>query len=210
MTRRTIARMAGLQLTLGALLMLSAAGASAQLYKWIDEKGAVHFSDTPPPSNVKLAPIKASAGGADQVPLPYALAQAARSHPVVLYTSAGCEPCGTARAHLKRRGIPFAEKTVETADDQAKLKAAVNSTQVPALLIGRNKKVGYEPGGWDAALSNAAYPAESILPKNYAYPAAVAAAPVVPVAEKPAVTTAAKPAPSAPTPAPTAPPGFQF
>ena len=35
---------------LGLALLLCAAGASAQMYKWTDAKGVVHFSDQPPPA----------------------------------------------------------------------------------------------------------------------------------------------------------------
>ncbi len=208
MKSTTIATKAGLQLALGTLLMLSMAGASAQLYKWTDAQGKVHFTDKPPPPNAKQAAIKPSAGGAASVPLPYALAQAAQNHPVVLYTGPGCQPCDLGRTFLKQRGIPFAEKTVDSNEDQARLKEAGNTNQLPLLVVGRNKNVAFEAGAWGALLSNASYPAENILPKNYQYPQAVPAAPVAP--PKAAAARAQRGTPAPTQPANTAPPGFQF
>ena len=37
-----------------AIFMLTSFNALADLNKWVDENGKVHYSDTPPPSNVKV------------------------------------------------------------------------------------------------------------------------------------------------------------
>ena len=173
--------------TLGLALLLCAAGAQAQLYKWVDAKGVTHFSDQAPPANARLAPVKPLASGPSAVPLPFELAQAARNHPVVLFTSKTCgNACDLARSFLQKRGVPFTEKTVNTGEDLAKLKEAGSAGQLPLLLIGRNKSLGFQSDAWAGLLDTASYPATSILPSNYRYPAPVAAAPVVEPA-KPAI-----------------------
>jgi hypothetical protein len=43
------------------LLMLSSANACAELNKWIDESGKVHYSDQPPPLNVKARTLRSTA-----------------------------------------------------------------------------------------------------------------------------------------------------
>ena len=161
---------------LGAALLLAGASASAQIYKWVDAKGVTHYSDTPPAS--KQAEVKPY-GGADAVlvPLPYELARAARTAPVTLYTMPKCSACDSGRALLKARGIPFTEKTVTTAADQDKVKEAGSDGQLPLLLVGRTKLLGFEQGEWNSALTNAAYPAKSMLPSRYRHPEAVAAMP---------------------------------
>ena len=40
-------------LILGACLALAAGVASAQMYKWVDEKGTTHYSESPPPDDAK-------------------------------------------------------------------------------------------------------------------------------------------------------------
>jgi len=205
-TNRTVARWA----LLGPGLLLCAAGVGAQVYKWTDAKGVVSFSDQPPPANARkverksLEPTRASA----RAELPYALAEAAKMHPVVLYTTASCEACDQGRALLRQRGIPFAEKTVQSNDDQQKLKDAGSDGQLPLLLVGTSRRIGFEAGAWNAALTDAAYPLLRRLPANWQHPAAISAAPprnVVP--DAPAAPAA--PA-NRPKPPPDAPPGFQF
>lgn len=192
-----------------ALLCLAAGDAAAQVYKWKDAKGVTHFSDTPPPSSAAQVEVKSYAGGGGAVELPYELAQAARNFPVVLYTTKDCSACDQGRSWLRGRGIPFAEKTVNSAEDQAALKRAGGGNQLPLLMVGRSQLTGFEPGAWDGALASASYPAERVLPANYQFPAPAPAAPPRHAA------AAAKPAAPADIPAQrpapvNAPPDFQF
>lgn len=47
---RAASRLAGLSFTVAALLAAGALSAT-ELYKWTDDKGVVHYSDTPPPKS---------------------------------------------------------------------------------------------------------------------------------------------------------------
>ena len=196
----------------GVALLLFAAGAGAQMYKWKDAKGVVHFSDQPPPDHAIKVEKKSIDRGASDAALPYALAQAVRRSPVVLYTTSDCTACDQGRALLNQRGIPFAEKTVNTAEDQKKMKEADGSGQFPLLLVGGAKRVGFEAGAWNEALTHAAYPAQRRLPAGYRNPAAAPAAPPAPVEEHPLARDIEPAAPPAkpPAPLPNTPPGFKF
>ncbi|MGZ8318033.1 MAG: glutaredoxin family protein [Telluria sp.] len=205
------------------LMLLCAAGANAQMYKWVDSKGVTHYSDVPPPDS-KKSEVRALAPVAAVVPLPYALVTAVRSAPVTLYTTAQCSGCDEGRKMLQARGIPFAEKTVNTADDHARLKEAGSEGQLPMLLVGRTKLIGFQAEQWNGALTNAAYPAKNILPSRYRNAPPVAAAPVAaPIVPKPDLAAEQEAARMAEAQAeaarekaarakkkPEAPPGFQF
>ena len=194
---------------LGVVLAASAASSSAQVYTWKDAKGVTHFSDQPPPDNTAAAPArdKGATGGTSQPSLPYALGEAVRRHPVVLYTTSPCGPCDQGRALLQQRGVPFSEKTVKSNEDQQRLQAAGSDARLPLLLVGTNKQVGFEAVAWQEALTAAAYPLQSRLPAGWRQAPALAAAPppavIAPPPPKPDVT------PQKPPPQ-NAPPGFQF
>ncbi|NIA00323.1 glutaredoxin family protein [Massilia sp. CCM 8734] len=205
-------KMAG---TMMALLLCAGGAGAQQMYKWVDASGKVTFSDKPPPANAKPIEIKAGAGGAATVPLPYALAQAVRAHPVVLYTRNKCDYCDQGRTFLKERGIPFIEKTVQTGADEIKLKEAGGDGRMPFIKIGRAKSTGFEPAAWNSMLTDAAYPEKKILPSGYQYAKPSPASPPEP--EAPKTDDKGKPGEAdrkgAPAPAPgekTAPPGFVF
>ncbi|WP_426339379.1 DUF4124 domain-containing protein [Pseudoduganella sp. S-14] len=161
------------------LLLLTASAAHAQMYKWKDEKGVTHFTETPPPATAKKAEVKnyntAGAGGAE---LPAELAEVVRARPVVLYTTPNCGAgCNMARTLLANRGIPYREKTVSTNDDFDAMKKAGSEGQVPFLLVGRTRQIGFEQGAWDSALTQAGYPTEKMLPPGYSNPPPTPAAP---------------------------------
>lgn len=49
------------------LLLVLAATAQAQVYKWVDASGRVVFTDTPPPSNVKSQSVQVKPAGGNKV-----------------------------------------------------------------------------------------------------------------------------------------------
>ena len=161
------------------LMLLTASVAQAQMYKWKDDKGVVHFTDTPPPATAKKSEMKNyNTAGTGGVELPSELAEVVRARPVVLYTSGNCgSGCDKARSMLAARGIPYREKTVNTPEDFEVMKKAGSEGQVPFLLIGRSRQIGFEQGAWDGALTEAGYPTVKALPPGYSNPPPTSAAP---------------------------------
>lgn len=200
------------------LLLLAAGAAGAQVYKWVDAKGVTHYSDQPPPPSTPAktkVEVKSFSTGSGMAELPPELAEVVRNRPVTLYTTSQCEGCNQARAMLLARGVPFAEKTVSSAEDQAALKKAGSNGQLPLLLVGRSKLIGYEQSSWEVLLSDAGYPTQKILPASYSNPAPVAAAPPPPPDPAALARAAAQAAQEEQQrlqrpPAINAPPGFQF
>jgi glutaredoxin len=169
-----------LSLTLFALTLMATVTAQAQVYKWVDADGKVTYSDVPPPKNVGKVETKSySSSDSPSVALPFELSKAVKSMPVVLYTSPKCIPCDDGRNFLKQNGIPFSEKTVTTNADQEKLNSVSGGIQLPFLLIGRSKFTGFSFSDWRTSLSQAGYPESNMLPADYQFPAAQAAAPIV-------------------------------
>lgn len=63
---------------------------------------------------------------------------------VKVYSTAYCPFCDAAKAHLKRRGIPFEE--IDVSDDDAKqaLKQRTGWRTVPQIFIGEELIGGYQ------------------------------------------------------------------
>jgi glutaredoxin len=179
--------------TLGLMVCLVSTSALAQgVYRIVGPDGRVSFSDQPQPSATArpAAGATGSASGASSgnAQLPFELRQISSRYPVTLYTSAECAPCNSGRNLLNARGIPYAEKTLSTAEDAEALKRLTGQTSLPFLTIGSQQIKGYSDGEWTQFLDAAGYPKQSVLPSNYRR---AAAAPLV------AVQAAAGPAPSA-------------
>jgi hypothetical protein len=149
-----------------APLLLLPVLAQAQMYRWVDDNGKVHFSDRAPLSGAKNVQKKSmSAGQGSSAPLPYALQQAVRNFPVTLYTSEACgETCVQARDLLNKRGVPYRDATVADEVDLAQLNKLSGGNVVPVMTVGHEVYKGFESGAYNAALDNAGYPTSSLLP----------------------------------------------
>jgi glutaredoxin len=147
-------------------LVLAASAASAQIYRWTDEKGKVHITDTPPPPGAKNVqkhrPPSAPQAADDRDP--YVLQLARKNAPVTLYSTPGCEPCSAARKLLNARGVPFKEVSVVDDKQIEELKAAVGSNAVPSLIVGGTVQQGFEERTYHAILDAAGYPKAGVLP----------------------------------------------
>jgi glutaredoxin len=145
----------------------AALAASAQpLYRWTDETGRVHITDTPPPASARnVQPKKAGSAAAVEPQQPYQLAEAVRDFPVSLYTSPNCtDPCSAARTLLNKRGVPFKEVRVVDEQSDEELQQVSGGTDVPTLVVGRSVHRGYQQNAYDALLDSARYPRAGLLP----------------------------------------------
>jgi glutaredoxin len=144
-----------------AILSLACSEASAQAYRWVDQDGKVHYTQTPPPPEARSVQRKNfRGGGVDVSSLPYATQVAAKNFPVALYTEPNCGiPCDRARALLVRRGVPFKEVSAVTQKDIDELTRLSGKNQVPLLAVGSQMQSGFREDLYDGLLDSAAYPA---------------------------------------------------
>lgn len=199
------------------LLGLLAVSAAQAQYKVVGPDGKVSYTDRPPADSNTVRAVGSPGAGTGtsagpQSPLPFELRQIAGRFPVVLYTSAGCQPCDAGRNLLRQRGVPHSERTIGSPADVEALIRLAGGGDVPVLTVGRQTVRGYSPGEWNGYLDAAGYPKQSQLPANFAFPAATAL--VEPAATaRPAPTTSPQdgaPPAAPPPPAGNAPPGFRF
>ncbi|MDR3371853.1 glutaredoxin family protein [Rhodoferax sp.] len=188
----------GYALCFFALAALANTSLQAQtLYRIVGPDGRITFSDKPPTTPAKVTELSADGAnvGAANATLPYELRQVASKYPVTLFTSKDCAPCDQGRTMLRSRGIPFAEKTINTNEDAESLKRLADTTSLPVLTIGGQQIKGYSAPEWTQYLNAAGYPASSGLPPSYRY---AAPSPLVTVKVPAAPAAAAEPTPKTP------------
>ena len=141
------------------LVLMSLDAQAGELYRWVDSKGTVHYSDTPPPKSEQAESIRFSATAGSDEALPYETRRAQQNFPVTLYVGSGCgETCEGARNLLKKRGIPFTEKLLRTKEDVEAFKQLSGSDTIPALSVGKNYLRGFLAEQWQSELDIAGYP----------------------------------------------------
>lgn len=183
------------------------------LYKVVGPDGKITYTDRPP-SDQPAQALKSNGAKSSNDNLPFELQRVAVKYPVTLYTSPNCGACDTGRQFLKTRGVPFQEKTIVTNEDIRAFSKLEGTDQLPVVRIGQKQIIGFSQTEWASYVDAAGYPAKSLLPLNYKWPAANPMAPQE--AKIPAPDGGfARPAPrredNAPSPGNEgSPPGFRF
>ncbi|OUS14317.1 hypothetical protein A9Q89_00220 [Gammaproteobacteria bacterium 53_120_T64] len=130
--------------------------ATAQVYKWIDSQGQVHFSDKAPASGVaekigdKL--IINSYPGSDVTEAAFLeqrhrerlKKEGMRRPSVVIYSTVWCGVCRRAKQYFKANNIAFREYDVETSSKGKKDFARMKGQGVPIILIGKARMNGFD------------------------------------------------------------------
>ena len=149
----------------------------AEMYKWVDEKGTIHFQDYKP-SNLKPSTkvetltkeqleFNNYAGGPkeDAYKSPYSSAiieealkvtkktKYDRNQEIELYSTTWCGYCKKARSFLKTRGIEFKEYDVEKDKDAASRHRKLNRRGgVPVAVINGKKIIGFSEAAYESVL----------------------------------------------------------
>lgn len=170
-------------------LMGSGVAQAQTIYRIVGPDGKISFSDKPPAQGNQATALGSSgrsASSASLADMPFEVREAMTRYPVTLYTGNGCEPCASARNLLTRRGVPFTERTLTTADDVEALKKLGMEATVPLATVGSQRLKGFSEDEWNVYLDAAGYPRASRLPSSYRNPPATPLAPPVLKATAPA------------------------
>jgi glutaredoxin len=132
-----------LWLSVAALVALPA---FAQLYKWTDDKGVIHYSDkAPDKGTAKSVEVKINSySGPATVSRTAAPVSGATKAQVKMLATSWCGYCARARAYLNSRGIPFEELDVEKSARGKQEYRALKGRGVPIILVGDQRMNGYD------------------------------------------------------------------
>lgn len=146
----------------------------AEMYKWIDDTGAVTFKDTPPPASKKKKKVKTYTDD-DFAPAPTqqpavnppprktaSVASEKQTQPkpqfngtVELYVTSWCGYCKKARAYLDSKGVPYVAYDIEKDAAAGRRHKELGGRGVPLVIIGSNKISGFSAQAIDHYLESA-------------------------------------------------------
>jgi len=156
------------------LMAILALPIEAGIYKWVDEKGVVHFSDQPPekkdddlavesmpsaPPSTWQAPAEEKTGlpkqdGEKASALPPKREALKKTRPVELYVTSWCKYCRLAQEFLHSRKIPFVAYDVEKDAQAAKRRRTLHkSSGVPLAVINGHVILGFSQDSYLQALN---------------------------------------------------------
>ena len=118
----------------------------ADVYRWVDENGKVHYSDQPP-SEQSAESLELKINSYESVT--YTDSSADVGKKVVMYSASWCGVCKKARRYFEENNIAYTEYDIEK---DAKGKADFNRLKargVPVILVGRKRMNGFSVDGFN-------------------------------------------------------------
>ena len=138
-----------------------AVSASAEIYKYVDADGKLHFTDDPNAASgaetVQLRPTNTISSGAPPRSQTVETLPAATKFPKVeLFVTSWCGYCKKAEAYLQEKGVPFTVYDIEKDLQAARRKDSLTSKRgVPFALIGDQRLTGFSASAYERALQTA-------------------------------------------------------
>jgi glutaredoxin len=137
-------------------LLIPAAKLPAEIYKWVDEQGQVHYSDRKPDDqSVSEVPedtrsYQGISYGTLEVDTGEVGARTnTPSATVVMLSASWCGTCKKAKQYFRRNGIPFREYDIENSSRGKRLYEQLGATGVPVILVGKQRMNGFSEAGFE-------------------------------------------------------------
>ena len=119
------------------ILLLLVNNVHAEVYRWVDSSGKVHFGDYAPNNAKNAVNINVRTAAPTATPEPAVPPQ------VLIYTTTWCPICRKAKAYFAENNIEYIEYDVEN-DEKGKADfASMEGTGVPIILIGEQRMNGF-------------------------------------------------------------------
>lgn len=134
----------------GCLLLLCAlqGQAMAEIYKWKDEHGNVHFGDRPPAS-AKTERVKVRVNTYQSVDEGYSPEWFYKSKPrqsraqVVMYSAEWCGVCTRAKQYFREQQIPYKNLDIDKSQEAREGFDKLGGQGIPIILVGKRRMNGF-------------------------------------------------------------------
>lgn len=139
-------------------LLCLASPAFAELYKWTDEHGQVHYSNQKPKQleveelqlDDNLTPFNSGEFSSDTDFSPAKTKPRAKRKKVVMYGASWCGYCRKARTYFKSNNIPFREKDIENSKTAKQEFDRLGGGGIPLIFVGKKSMRGFTPARFEA------------------------------------------------------------
>ncbi len=129
-----------------SLLLLFVADSTAEIFKWTDESGKVHFSDKRP-RHLESKEVKLIINTYESVSYDLSIYNTGKK--VVMYSTSWCAYCKKAKNYFNRKRIQFTEFDIETNAEAKKQYREMGAKGVPVILVGTKRMNGFSEKGFE-------------------------------------------------------------
>ncbi len=116
-----------------------------EIYKWVDENGKVHFSDTKPESEA-VEKIDIQVNTYTNVSFDSSIFDVGPE--VVMYSTTWCGYCKKAKRYFEKNNIAYKELDIEKSSAAAAAYKKLGARGVPVILVGDKRMNGFSEQGF--------------------------------------------------------------
>src|SRR5690606_34177704 len=131
-------------------ILTASAACFAEVYKWVDDTGKIHFSDKKPEdAQAETLDIRVNSYSFPKIETNLLHSRSApassptASRNIIMYSTARCGYCKKARAFFRKNNIAFKEYDVETTAKGRRDYQKLNGRGVPIILVGKQRLNGF-------------------------------------------------------------------
>lgn len=129
------------------LCLAMPATALAEIYRWVDSNGKIHFSDRPSRAHSSKE-VKLRINTYEGVSYDTASVDVG-SETVVMYSAAWCGVCKKAKQYFAEQGIEYEEHDVEKSSQGKAAYKRLGGKGVPIILVGDRRMNGFSVAGFE-------------------------------------------------------------
>lgn len=124
-------------------------GASAEILKWTDKDGKVHFGDRPPADAVtSVVKVKINTYESPNVEDMQDVLNP--KDKVVMYSAEWCGVCKKAKKYFKANNIPYKDYDIDKSSKGKKDFKKLGAKGVPVILVGKKRLNGFSAGSFES------------------------------------------------------------
>ena len=122
----------------------------AEIHRYVDENGNVHFTDKPP-TNAKSSVVEVKINTYESPAYEFTYTPLEKPQKVIMYSTSWCGYCKKAKKYFKKNKIAFSERDIEKSEKAKREYDKLGGKAVPVILVGDNKLQGFNEAAFEAA-----------------------------------------------------------
>ena len=129
--------------------LLFSMGASAEILKWTDSNGKVHFGDKPPADAVtSVVKVKINTYESPNIEAMQDVLNP--KDKVVMYSAEWCGVCKKAKKYFKANNIPYKDYDIDKSSKGKKDFKKLGAKGVPVILVGKKRLNGFSARSFES------------------------------------------------------------
>ena len=129
-------------------LFLCSLAVNAGIYKWVDETGKVHFTDSPP-DDIKSEEVELRINTYTSVEIKPLIERLGKEDKVVMYSATWCRMCKKAKNYFRENNIPYVSYDVEKSRTGKMDFKLLRGKSVPIIIVGGKRMNGFTAAKFD-------------------------------------------------------------